>query len=410
MYAAGRLRDLSFAGPRTEDSPRASERLGQPSRGRPPGYLLWLHAETPDEAAAAPALGQELSRTRGEPFHVLVTTVEGGAMTVPTGNRTIHQLAPGETSGSVARFLDYWKPDVGVVLGIPDRPNLIHAAHENGIPLYLASSSRGSLSARRRLSYLSAGLLGEFDVCLAASAADAEVLHRHLDDGVRVEVTGPLCDTTLALRCSETARDKTAQQLRGRPVWLAADVTLAEVDILEEAHRRGFRFAHRLLLVIIPKDRDAAGPIAARLKDKGWEVGQSSTGQAAEEAIQILVADGPDEHGLWYRLAPITFVGGTMDPDAAPGDPYAPAALGSAVLHGPNLGTTPARFRRLAEAEACLRVGDADQLGRAVQRLLAPDKAAELAQAGWRVTTESAHVVERLVELINDALDDREAG
>lgn len=403
------MRDLSFATPRGEDNPRASERLGQPSRGRPPGYLLWLHAETTDEAAAAPALGQELSRTRGEAFHVLVTTVENGPLGVSSGDRTIHQLAPGETSGSVARFLDYWTPDAGIVMGIPDRPNLIHAAHARRIPLYLASSKRGSLAARRRLSYLSGELLKHFDLCLAASAADAEVLHRHLDNDIRVEVLGPLSDTTQALPCSDTERDQTAQRLRGRPVWLAADVTLSEIDIVEEAHRRAFRFAHRLLLVIIPKDLSTAGPIAARLREKGWEVGLSSADQLVEDAIQIHVADGGEEHGLWYRLAPIAFIGGTMDADAFPADPYAPAALGSAVLHGPHLGPSTARFDRLSEAEACLRVDSADQLGQAVQRLLAPDKAAEMAQAGWRVTTESAHVVDRLVELINESLDLREA-
>ena len=371
---------------------------------------MWVHAETADEVSAAPALGQELSRARGEEFHVLVTTVENGTLTVPAGEKTIHQLAPGETSGSVARFLDYWKPDVGIILGIPDRPNLIHAAHERKMPLYLASSSRGSMAARRRLSYLSSGLLKEFDACLAPSAADADVLHRHLDDSIRIEVTGPLSDTTLALPCSDRERDETARRIKGRPVWLATDVTLAEIDTVEEAHRRAFRFAHRLLLVIIPSNLEPAGQIAAGLRDKGWEVGLSSAGQDADDAIQILLADEGDEHGLWYRLAPITFVGGTMDPQASPADPYAPAALGSAVLHGPNLGPNPARFTRLAAAGASLSVKSADQLGEAVQRLLAPDKAAELAEAGWKVTTEGAHVVERLVEMINEALDEREAG
>jgi 3-deoxy-D-manno-octulosonic-acid transferase len=204
-------------------------------------------------------------------------------------------------------------------------------------------------------------------------------------------------------------RDATAKQLKGRPVWLAADVTAAEVDAIEAAHRSAFRFAHRLLLVIIPKERPAAEGIAEALRAKGWEVGLSSAGAEAEEAVQIFVADGGDEHGLWYRLAPITFIGGTMDPDALPADPYAPAALGSAVLHGPHVGSASARFDRLAAANACLRLEGPERLGQAVQRLLAPDKAAELAEAGWRVTTESAAVVERLVELINVALDEREA-
>lgn len=321
----------------------------------------------------------------------------------------IHQLVPGETSGSVARFLDYWRPDAGIFIGTPDRPNLIHAAGAKKIPLFLASARRGSLSERRRLSYLSSGLLGEFAACLAASAADADVLHRHLDDDPKVEVTGPLSDTTFALPCSESERDAIARILKGRPVWLAADVSEPEVQALEEAHRRSFRFAHRLLLVIIPKEAAAGPAIASILREKGWEVGLSSAGVEASETVQVYVADGGDEHGLWYRLAPITFVGGTLDSDSEASDPYAPAALGSAVLHGPNMGDASPRFSRLAMAGASIRVDNAEALGEAVQRLLAPDKTAELAQAGWQVTTEGAHAVERLAELINMTLDDREA-
>lgn len=409
LYAAGRLRDISLTQKAEEENPRATERLGQPSRARPDGYLLWVHAESPDEAVAAPAVGQELARTRGEPFNVMVTTVEGGSLPAPANGQTIHQFVPGETSGSVSRFLDYWRPDVGIILGSPDRPNLIHAARERNIPLYLAASRRGSMAARRRLSYLSSGLLKEFNACLAASAADAEVLHRHLDDGIRVEVTGPLTDTAFALPCSETERDSTAKMLKGRPVWLATDISVSELGSIEEAHRRAFRFAHRLLLVIIPKDPATAAELADGLRAKGWEVGLSSAGDAAEDSVQIYVADGGDEHGLWYRLAPITFVGGTFDPGSNPGDPYAPAVLGSALLHGPHIGDAAPRFDRLAAANASMRIEGPEALGRAVQLLLAPDKAAELAEAGWRVTTESAHVVERLVELINGALDEREA-
>lgn len=342
-------------------------------------------------------------------FHVLVTTVQSGVLPSPVSDKMIHQFAPGETSGSVTRFLDFWRPDAGIILGTPDRPNLIHASRERKLPLYLAASKRGSLAAQRRLSYLSTGLLREFDTCLAASAADAEVLHRHFDENIRIEVTGPLSDTTYALPCSDLERDTTAKQLKGRPVWLAADISTAETDAIEAAHRSAFRFAHRLLLVIIPKERSAAAGIAEALRARGWEVGLSSAGAEADESVQILVADGGEDHGLWYRLAPITFIGGTMDPDATPADPYAPAVLGSAVLHGPHTGAASARFNRLLAANACLRIEGPEKLGLAVQRLLAPDKAAELAEAGWRVTTESAAVVERLVELINAALDAREA-
>ena len=409
MFAASGLGNAARGGSGEQSEPRATERPGQASRARPKGYLLWTHAETPEEASAAAAITQELTRTRGETIHLLITTTVNGPLIPSVAAAAIHQLAPGETSGSVTRFLEHWRPDVGLVLGIPDRPNLIHAARASGMPLYLASPARGTLVGRRRLSYLASSLLGQFDICLAASAADAEVLHRHLDDGIKVEVTGPLTDTTFALPCSETERDATALILKGRPVWLAVDVSAAEIDAIEAAHRRAFRFAHRLLLVIIPNDASQASMFEETLAGKGWEVGLSSRGVEATGSIQVLIADSGDEHGLWFRLAPITFVGGTLDSASVPSDPYAPAALGSAVLHGPHTGHAPYRFQRLAKAQASIEIDGPEKLGTAVQTLLAPDKAAVMAQAGWLVTTESAHVVERIAELINGVFDAREA-
>ncbi len=363
---------------------------------------------SPDDASAAPAIAQELSRARGETIRALVTTVENGPLIPAVAERVIHQLAPGETTGSVSRFMDYWHPDVGIVLGVPDRPNLIHAARDRGIPLFLAAPNRGSLGIHRRLSYLSASLLGQFDMCLAASAADAAVLQRHFDDGIKIAVTGPLSDTTFALPCSETERDATAAILKGRPVWLAADISDREVDALDAAQRWALRSSHRLLLVVVPRDLSLGPAIAAALHSRGWQVGLRSAGDDPVEAVQVFVADTPEELGLWYRLAPISFVGGTLFDTGQQSDPYAAAALGSAVLHGPYTGENKSRFERLAAGGASVAVTDADSLGKAVQSLLAPDRAAMLAEAGWRVTTESAHVVEKLTELIGLALDERE--
>ena len=399
---------MSLTREKAEDEPQSVERLGQASRARPEGPLLWVHAASPEDANAAPALAQELSRARGEDFNVLITTVENGTLTPAVANQAIHQLVPGETSGSVTRFLDHWRPDVGVFVGMPDRPNLIHMARHKNLPLYLTAPRRGSTGTRRRMSMLSTGLLREFNACLAASAADAEALKRHLDSEIKVEITGPLSDTTHALPCSDVERDATARVLKSRPVWLALEVSPAELPSVEKAHRQAFRFAHRLLLVIIPSGAGSGQEIAATLREKGWEVGLRSDGDEPDDAIQIFIADGSDERGLWFRLAPITFTGGTLDKDAPPADPFGPAALGSAVVHGPWLGAASVRFNKLDAEGASIEVPDGEVLGAAVQTLLAPDKAAERAQIGWQVTTEGAHAVERLVELINIALDEIE--
>lgn len=361
-------------------------------------------------AGPVTAIAKELSHLRGEPVYALVTTPDNTPLIPSVAETVIHQLAPGETAGSLKRFFDHWSPDLGLILGIPDRPNLIKEAAQRDTLLYLATPERGSMNDVRRLAYTPGNILARFQTCFPASAAESDVLIRHLEGApLHIEVLGPLSDTTHALGCDETACDALALQLAGRPIWLAANVTPAEIDQIEAAHRKAFRSAHRLMLILAPQDPDDVDAMADAFERKGWSVVLRSRAGKLDLDTQVLIADVPGEMGLWYRLAPTTFVGGTFDAKSTPSDPFDPAALGSAVLHGPATGDTPARFERLDQANASILVRDANELGMAVQSLLAPDKAAALAQAGWATTTESAAVIERMVELMDMHLDAREA-
>lgn len=387
-----------------------SERLGQATQTRPDGCLLWLHASSGDAAGPVVAIANELSHLRGEPVHALVTTSDGTPLIPSVGEAAIHQLAPTETTGSLNRFFDHWHPNLGIILGIPDRPKLVQQAAHRDTLLYLASPERGTMTDARRLAYTPSDVLKKFKACFAASTIEADVLKRHLEGAaLNIEVLGPLSDTSHAPACYDEDCDTMAAQLAGRPIWLAAQITRAEIDPIEQAHRKAFRSAHRLMLILVPQDLEDAGLMAQSLEAKGWSTALRSQAEKIDLDTQVLIADVPGEMGLWYRLAPTTFVGGTFDAIGTPSDPYDPASLGSAVLHGPETGDTPARFERLAQANASLIVQDASALGRAIQSLLAPDKAAALAQAGWATTTESAVVIERMVELMDIDLDAQEA-
>ena len=345
------------------------------------------------------SLCKELAFLREEPVHCLVTTESDGMLVPSVARAVIHQLTPVETQGSIRRFLSHWRPDVAVFLGEVDAPKLAAAAADDGIPLFHAATERRN--QKKFPAYLS-----RFHTCLAASAAEARVLQDQFGSAtVQVEITGPLTDTVHALPCNEAECDELGRLLGGRPVWLAAGVHAAEIEMIEIAHRRAFRAAHRMLLVLVPADLEEAPQIRAAFDAAGWETALRSEGAEPDADVQVYIADTEDELGLWYRLAPTSFVGGSFVPDAETADPFDAAALGSAVLHGPHLGGAAPRFRRLSLQGGCMEVSGAEGLGEAVQTLLAPDKAAALAQAGWSVTTESAAVVERLVELMDAALE-----
>jgi 3-deoxy-D-manno-octulosonic-acid transferase len=220
-----------------------------------------------------------------------------------------------------------------------------------------------------------------------------------------VTVAGALQEGGVAPPCDETAHHDLTVALQGRPAWLAAMVHPDELSVTTEAHRAALRLAHRLLLVIVPDDAADESGFAATLDDEGWRVARWSRGELPGETTQILLVDGPGEMGLWYRLAPVSFLGGSIVSGAGGHDPYQPAALGSAILYGPNVGGFLGAYSRLAGAGAARIVKDAPTLAAAVSQLNAPDHAAQMAHAAWEVVSDGAEVTDRLLALVEDTLD-----
>jgi 3-deoxy-D-manno-octulosonic-acid transferase len=112
--------------------------------------------------------------------------------------------------------------------------------------------------------------------------------------------------------------------------------------------------------------------------------------------------------GLWFRLAPISFLGRSLSPDGG-ANPYEAAALGSAVIHGPNVGNYRRAYAKLSESSACIQVRDGEELSEAVDALLSPDVAARLAHEAWAVCSSGADVTDRVRDMIFTALEEREA-
>jgi len=74
--------------------------------------------------------------------------------------------------------------------------------------------------------------------------------------------------------------------------------------------------------------------------------------------------------GLFYRLAPIVFVGKSLAAEGGQ-NPFEPACLGAAVLFGPRMSNFPDMAPPMVAAGAALRVGSEADLAVALGRLLA---------------------------------------
>jgi len=386
-------------------SERLAERLGQASQVRPKGPLVWLHAASLAQEVAIWDLIRHLGTVLPDAGFLLTSDTAPQRTDLPP--RCQHQFVPYEAGGSVASFLDHWRPAAGLWAGNGLRPALIHAAVDCGVPMTLIDAGAEPIGPGGWPRLVGA-TLRIFDRVLAVDERAAETLRDAGAEAAAIEIAGPLQQEVPTPLFSQRERNALAAALKARPIWLAALVTPAEEDAVIMAQRLAQRLAHRLLLVLVPDDAARGPELARRLGEAGLSVALRSVEGEPDATTEVLVADSDGELGLWYRLAPVTFLGGTLDLAGSGGrSPLEPAALGSAVLHGPGTGPHAATYARFTQAAAARLVTSGSELGEALSDLLSPDRAAAMAHSAWRVSTLGAGVFERIAELIAGALAQR---
>ncbi|WP_113911021.1 3-deoxy-D-manno-octulosonic acid transferase [Roseovarius dicentrarchi] len=390
-----------------------------PARDRPGGAVVWGHATSLEHANALVQLVERLSAQRGNTpgmagggLHLLLTTSDGVKLSGHARALTIEQPLIGDATATAAAFLAHWQPDVCLWTGGDLRPSLLAAADAAGVPLILVDADASLLerSNWRWLPDATSALLARFQRIMARSEATARILRRQGVAEGRLSVTGLFQEGAIALPYDEALRDEMADALRGRPIWLAAMIAHSELETVLDAQRQASRLAHRLLLIVAPADLSETDAFRDTLRHGKWRHAIWSQGGMPEEATQVLLADTPGEMGLWYRLATISLMGNSLMPGMTGSDPNEPAAHGSAIVYGPNVGRYLPSYKRYAGAGGARIVRDAGTLAGALAHLIAADRSATMAHAAWEVATVSAEVTDHILQILHDTLDDLEMG
>lgn len=393
-----------------EDAQRLAERCGIASRERPHGKLVWIHAASVGESLSVLPLIEKLTTARDD-LHVLLTTgtvTSARLMAERLPEEVLHQFAVLDHPEYTARFLDYWKPDLAVWVESEFWPNLIVATHERHIPLALINARITEKSFRgwQRFPAMIADLLSRFSLVLAQDAATARRLMAL--GATEVGTPGNLKHDAAPLAADEAELQRLRAAIGNRPLWLASNTHDGEEAIAAEIHERLSRARPDLLTLIVPRHPARGGAIAAMLKKRGLTVARRAEGDAITAATHVYIADTLGELGLFYRLAMIVFIGGTLV-DIGGHNPFEAARLHCALIAGPVSFNFEETYSAFEQADAMIRIADAPMLASAVERLLTDNEECERrAAAAERIAARSNGAVERTAEALLSLLPPQE--
>ena len=383
-----------------EDAARFGERLGRAGRARPEGPLIWLHAASVGEALSILGLTERILAEFGEVNMVVTTGTVTSARLLAERlpPRAFHQYVPVDRLAWARRFLDHWRPDIALWVESEFWPNLISETQARAITMILLNGrmSLRSFAAWRRWPGLIRPLLGGFALCLAQDDDEAKRL-RALG-APSVKAPGNLKFASAPLPVDEEEAGRLARSIGARPVWLAASTHAGEEEIVVEAHRRMAPTHRGLLTVIVPRHPNRGQEVAAVLERAGMKGALRSRDDAIAPETEIYIADTLGELGLFYRLCPVAFIGGSLIPHGGQ-NLLEPARLDCAVIHGPHMENFRAVVEEMTTAGASIEAGNAKDIAAAVASLL-DDEAARAArvEAARRIATAKDGVIDAVME------------
>jgi len=391
------------AGRGKEDNTRANERLGRDLPRRPEGTLIWIHGASVGECLAALPLIEALLNKGGT--NVLVTSgtvTSAKLMQERLPARALHQFVPIDTPAATRRFLDHWKPDAGLFVDSDIWPNLVLGAKARGIKLALVNArmSEKSFAGWRWARGTAAALLSAFDICLAQDDLIAE---RFRILGARnVRVIGSLKADAPPLPADPEKLVALVEAIGRRPVLLAAQTHPGEDETVLPAHDALRQSIPDLLTILVPRHIERGPELAMLCGERAAK--RRALGELPGPGTAVYVADTMGELGLFYRIAPFAFVGGSLIRHGGQ-NPLEPARLGCAVLAGPHTFNFTSAYEAIFAAQKLGLVHSSAEITELAGHLLRhPAEAKQLGTAAEAAADELGGAVEKTVSAVEQLL------
>jgi 3-deoxy-D-manno-octulosonic-acid transferase len=380
-------------------------------------HTLWMHAVSVGEVNVCTQVIKALE-PRLPNLKIVVST------TTTTGMERLQNVLPSHISRIyypldrrkwVSRALNTIRPEAIVLVEAEIWPNFLWKAMAMKTPLFLVNAR---LSPRSFPRYKMAGfifrrLFGGFTGVAAQNETDAERLKQLGCRPEAVRIVGSLKYD--AAKLDERRLLDVPGMFRQLGVPAGAKVIVGgsthdgEDVILAEQFLRLQKTFPDLFLVLVPRHFELSQEIGRRLSSAGikfayrTEIVESTKYRPGE--IQCLLVNSTGELKYFYEHATIVFIGKSLTAKGGQ-NPIEPAALGKPVLFGPDMSNFPDIVRNFLEADAAIQVRDKEDLGRALENLLAdPVRRERLGQNALKVVHQNLGAIDRTVEMIVQHLE-----
>ena len=389
-----------------EDKERFCERLGYTKRPRPDGDIIWIHGSSVGETLSILPLVDRILE-EDESVHVMVTSgsvTSAALLEKRLPHRAFHQYIPVDLPTCTKRFVEYWKPRSVLWVESEFWPSILSNIHIRKIPLILINGRISDKSFRgwQKLPEFIKAILGMFSLALGQSQHDAERLTSLGATNVHCE--GNIKFAAQPLPYDAEKLEQIKAQIGNRKLILVANTHHNEEERFIPIYKNLLKDISDLLMIVSQRHPHRGENIEKSMQDARLRTARRSTNEDITTQTQVYIADTIGEMGIFYRLSPIVFIGGSLINHGGQNF-FEPMHFGDAVLVGPNMHNFRLPMKLAMEAQAVIQVNDEQELEEKLRLLLTDNNMLEAQSMNARTFIKNQNqVLDRIFARIKEFL------
>ncbi len=337
------------------------QRLGFACKHRLAGKLLWIHAASVGESMVAITLIRALSALYPK-YNFLVTTGTLSSAQILEKflpQNASHQFTPIDNFFVVRKFLNHWKPDLGIFIESELWPCLItQAASKCSMILVNARLSDKSYKRWKSNQWLFKLIIDNFKKVIVQSKTD---LYKYQQLGCSNPINlGNLKFANKELEVDQQTLLSLKNLFGNKKIFVAASTHKEDEDVTLQVITKFKQTKIDYFPIIVLRHPERRDELAAQCNKLGLKFSIRSNQPLPSLDDDLFIVDSFGELGLFYSLAFIVFVGGSFKRGGH--NLVEPAYFDNIILLGPDMSNFQNIADEMIEEQAAFQVQTGNDL------------------------------------------------
>ena len=330
---------------------------------------LWIHCVSVGETKAIYRLLEQLQEKHSQAHFLITNGTPTGKKVLLPKNRNIHRAyLPYDAFGLVKRFLNFYRPTVGILIEKEIWPNLITQCNYKKIPLLLINGRLSNESINNYIKFRNfyTPLLNKLSDIYVQSESDKknfEQLTTH-----KVQVMGNLKFDQIppkeTMRNSKKLRDDL--MINDQIVIVAGSTREGEEEIILNQILKIYK--KNITLILTPRHPERFSKVENLLKSKKLKFAKRSKVSSIKSTPNFILGDSMDEMYIYYEMANIVILGGSFF-NYGSQNPIEPIKMKKPTIIGPSIFNFKDIILDAIKSKAAIQINHIHDLPKTISKL-----------------------------------------